>query len=752
MLDNDPGAAADPAAFERAVSKRPACASSWRAAGFSVGLAVRGGEVRPASAAPRPSASCARWPSSRPTPDRCRRSAPGTVVRIRPGAAPALEAARARRQRDREDAARMRFASAHKMVTYLLVLAALAAVASTARARADERARCSLVAAALSFHVESGNRVALALDRAVAVVRVAASRCSPRSRWRLWRRLPDPDVCPAFDLVLALLGYKLFFRRIHRDYIHIAALTFLLVLVASTIAHSFVFVATFAIYVVVAVWALILFHLRREMEENYLIKHSAQAPSQKVGVGRILGSRRVVGGTFFVATAGMAVAVFVGAVTIFMLVPRVGAGFAVGVTRMSGSAAGFADEIAIGRYGTRAAHRREVVLRATLPDLLARDETMRATRPRTSCIFAAPLTTVTRAGAGSTATSPSCARSSSRTAGGSGSARTAPRWKARSLPGRVRQEIEAIGIPASVLIAIDRPRAFELPATKLGAAGSLRVFPRWSGEAALRVGGGDGDTFITLSHAHYVAYSRARAAARARSRRAWRRARGPLTSRCPRISRAALANLAATLGEPDLAGSDTIAAVTRALRAKHGYTLEPQPAPAGVDPVESFLLGERAGHCELFASAAVLLLRRARRSRPLRDRLPGRRMEHRRRLRRRPRRPRARVGGGVPPGSRLGARRRDAARGAAAARRPRVRSDGRARLLLEPLGRRLRPGAAAGARAPRGPPPRAARRARAARASSRWRAGACAAGGALLLAAPSLAPPSRALRARRSRR
>src|SRR3954451_18310670 len=73
--------------------------------------------------------------------------------------------------------------------------------------------------------------------------------------------------------------------------------------------------------------------------------------------------------------------------------------------------------------------------------------------------------------------------------------------------GSVRQEIEAIGIPASVLIAIDRPRAFELPATKLGAAGALRVFPRWSGEAALRVGNGDGDTFITLSHAHYVAYS-----------------------------------------------------------------------------------------------------------------------------------------------------------------------------------------------------------------------------------------------------
>ena len=71
-----------------------------------------------------------------------------------------------------------------------------------------------------------------------------------------------------------------------------------------------------------------------------------------------------------------------------------------------------------------------------------------------------------------------------------------------------------------------------------------------------------------------------------------------------------LANLAATLGPPEApATTRRIAAVTRTLREKHGYTLEPSPPPAGVDPVESFLLGERPGHCELFASAAVLLLR-----------------------------------------------------------------------------------------------------------------------------------------------
>jgi transglutaminase-like putative cysteine protease len=508
----------------------------------------------------------------------------------------------------------MRFASAHKLVTYLLVLAALMAVAST-RALAPTSAIAFILACALSFPVESGSRVARALDRGASAVRIAAIALFGAIAWRLWRHLPDPDVAPAFDLVLALLGYKLFFRRVHRDYVHVAALTFLLLLVASTIAHSFIFVATFAVYVVVAVWALILFHLRREMEENYLIKHSAQAPSQKVGVGRILGSRRVVGGSFFGATAGMAAAVFLGAVAIFMLVPRVGAGFAVGVTRVSGSAAGFADEITIGRYGTRPAHRRDVVLRATLPDLHGRDDAAN-TRAADDLYFRGAAydgyaggrwvhthktelrTTVVHAGARYVV----------------GEDRATPDLTAvpgRVHPGEVRQEIEALGIPASVLVAIDRPHAFELPATKLGAAGALSVFPRWSGEAALRVGGGQGDAdaFITLSHAHYVAYSRLTADANEAAPPALSPAARAAYLAVPEDLKRRLANLAATLGDPDLDETDSIAAVTRALREKHGYTTEPAPAPAGVDPVESFLLGEHPGHCELFASAAVLLLR-----------------------------------------------------------------------------------------------------------------------------------------------
>jgi transglutaminase-like putative cysteine protease len=502
----------------------------------------------------------------------------------------------------------VRFQVAHKLVTYLLVLAALAAVATT-RALPATSAALFLAACLLSFRIDPGNRAALALDRAAKPLRAAAGLLFAFILFRVWRRLPDPDIAPAFDLVLALLGYKLFFRRAHRDHVHIAALTFLLVLIASTIASTFVFVAAFAVYVVLAVWALILFHLRREMEENYLIKHSAQAPSQKVGVGRILGSRRVVGGSFFVATAGMAVAVLVGAVAIFMLVPRVGAGFSLGVARMSGSAVGFADEIAVGRYGTRAAHRAGVTLRATLPHLTALDEPARRQAAEELYFRGAVYDSYERGrwrhGRGAelrTQVDFDGTRFWIGEPDGTGGG-------ARTLDATVRQEIEAIGIPASVLLAVDRPRALELPAASLGAAGTLRVFPRWSGEAALRVGEGDGNTFITLSHAHYAAYSDLGAAVPPGRTAALSPAARLDYLAVPDDVASRIAALGAKLvaAAPDDAGK--VAAIRQGLRAGHGYTRDPQPPPPGVDPVEHFLLGERAGHCELFASAAVLLLR-----------------------------------------------------------------------------------------------------------------------------------------------
>jgi hypothetical protein len=508
----------------------------------------------------------------------------------------------------------MRFQAAHKLVTYLLVLSALAALGTT-RVLAPGSALAFLIVCACSFGVDAGSpRLTAALDRAAGWVRAATGLLLVAIVWRIWRRIPDADLSPAFDLVLVLLGYKLLYRRNHRDYVHIYALSFILVLVASTITATFLFMAAFAVYVVLATWALILFHLRREMEENYLVRHSAQAPSQKVGIGRILGSRRVVGRAFFGATFVVAAAVFVGALCVFAFVPRLGAGFVLGA-RAQPNLVGLSDEVALGHYGTAAGARHAVVLRATLPRLRALGSDAARQDAAERLYFRGAVYDAYDRGRWLRSRRPEL-RTVIDEAGGRafihelGEAPTPD-----ALAGAEQQEIEAVGVPAAVLFAVDRPVAIELPATRLGAGGTVGVVPRWSGEAALRVGGdahnGFGDGFVTLAHAHYVAYSRPRALA------------APALDALARLDNLALPDgleglkeLGTRLGasgEADSGKTDNekIAAVIDWLRAGHSYTTRPPERPAGVDPVDDFLFDQPAGHCEFFASAAVLLLRAA---------------------------------------------------------------------------------------------------------------------------------------------
>jgi len=54
---------------------------------------------------------------------------------------------------------------------------------------------------------------------------------------------------------------------------------------------------------------------------------------------------------------------------------------------------------------------------------------------------------------------------------------------------------------------------------------------------------------------------------------------------------------------------DAVIALAKHLQADYRYTLATPPAPAGVDPVDYFLFGARYGYCEMFATAAALMLR-----------------------------------------------------------------------------------------------------------------------------------------------
>ena len=103
-------------------------------------------------------------------------------------------------------------------------------------------------------------------------------------------------------------------------------------------------------FVIASTWALTLFHLRREMEDNLLVKHAADRASERVEVRRILDSRRIVNGRFFLGTGALSFAVFLFAALVFLALPRVGVGFFL-KARGGLTLAGFSDGVQLGGHG-----------------------------------------------------------------------------------------------------------------------------------------------------------------------------------------------------------------------------------------------------------------------------------------------------------------------------------------------------------------------------------------------------------------
>ena len=153
------------------------------------------------------------------------------------------------------------------------------------------------------------------------------------------------------DFLVFLVVAKLFTRRSSRDYQWIYVLTFLMLVAGTTLNAEITYALCFLGYVVFATWALILFHLRREMEDNFLLKHSDDSSSERVEVERILSSRRIVGGPFLAATSSVSLGIFVLSSFLFFLFPRVGFGFFFSRGKNHMIFAGFSDSVTLGGHG-----------------------------------------------------------------------------------------------------------------------------------------------------------------------------------------------------------------------------------------------------------------------------------------------------------------------------------------------------------------------------------------------------------------
>jgi hypothetical protein len=143
---------------------------------------------------------------------------------------------------------------------------------------------------------------------------------------------------------------KAYNRRAARDWQQMYLLAFLMLVAGSVLNADLTYGMCFLGFVIAATWALTLFHLRREMEDNLLVKHAADRASERVEVRRILDSKRIVGSRFFFGTGLLSFAVFICSAIVFLALPRVGFGFFL-KNRAGLVLSGFSDGVRLGGHG-----------------------------------------------------------------------------------------------------------------------------------------------------------------------------------------------------------------------------------------------------------------------------------------------------------------------------------------------------------------------------------------------------------------
>lgn len=519
----------------------------------------------------------------------------------------------------------MRFRAAHKATSYLMVAASVATLAVSGNLGLPHVIAC-LAIGAVSWFSEPDTVMASWLARLDLPLKILVLGFFSLTVFSLVQSFPEPDLTSLLDLVLVLLGYKLLLRKTNRDYLQVYILSFLLILAASWLAQSALFAVGFGIYVVSLVWALILFHLRREIEDNYLVKHEASSAAQRVTAARVLDSRRVVGRSFFYVTASIALAVLAGSTLVFALAPRIGIGFLTGGVRRRDSVVGFSDQVELGHHGAISSDNQTVILRVGMERLI--DQPSDETRDGIISGFYWRGTVYDTYENGQWLRSKSEA---SRTRLDAGNGMDGNRWtwvKAPEDPEHPpsrqaliraadKQDIQIMGISLPVAFALDRPVAFEVPEPNVGTFMSTIIEPRFSGEAALRTArampSGRTVPMADFAGAHYVAYS-------IDSLRGARPGQAKETSelseellapflQVPQHVRERLGGLVKRITRNAKTPAAKAQAVLAWLHKNKSYSLELKRDPNVKDPLVDFLFVQDSGHCEYFATAAAVLLR-----------------------------------------------------------------------------------------------------------------------------------------------
>jgi protein-glutamine gamma-glutamyltransferase len=170
------------------------------------------------------------------------------------------------------------------------------------------------------------------------------------------------DLLPAgIHFLVVLLDIKLLTLQQRRDYRHLYAISLMAILAAAALTTDAWYVPVFLLYLLAAVWTLLLYHLTQETGETpAVVPLSSTAACFMTSPGRI--TQR-----FFWLTNGTAVLTITLTLAIFFLIPRMGAGI---LQKTSGEAlrtTGFSDRVDLGTMGS-VKQDPQIVMRVELPD------------------------------------------------------------------------------------------------------------------------------------------------------------------------------------------------------------------------------------------------------------------------------------------------------------------------------------------------------------------------------------------------
>lgn len=377
------------------------------------------------------------------------------------------------------------------------------------------------------------------------------------------------------------------------DFMQMYVLSFLHVMAAAVVNPGLSFGILMFPYVVLLVLGLMLTNLRRGIQEQVAGRiGEAAGPEEAADAARrlkgALARRDLVHGGFVTVTVGVTLGVFLVSLVFFFLFPRLGFGFFAQQSRRGMAMTGFSEEVTLGDFGN-IAEDPQVVMRVRgaglRPPLRMRGQSLDAYDGNTW--------------------RKTTQRRRQMTLDADGRVHVGRERVPVDAPGVVAQEIylEPLAGSPRVLFGLSTPMAYQRPPNALEALrpARWRFFEDRSGDVTLT-----GPEAVSIV---YTAYSRPPPDDPAMLRAAgddypdWvRETYLALPDQQPGV-----AALARTVAGSAATPYDAAQALVAHFHRDYRYALDSVHGDA--DPLADFLLANREGHCEYFASGMVVMLR-----------------------------------------------------------------------------------------------------------------------------------------------